>query len=249
MRTIRSSARRCRARESPSLRSCATSMPFVASMRDMGTRLETALSEKSRRGARRVESGRYRQQKAAGYFRQWRYPNRAVPLRTFAHREGIGLPGSSPHRQGLSAQRFMPRLRYLARASPWSSSAFVLSPLAAMMSPRMRNPWPCLGPRSELLRELIAFVRRGLGRGGVEAEQRGRFDSEQLRFQSAKSLCPCNSKRGLSDVQGSLGIPGASVSPRRAPVDEVRYGRWISFDLSRAVSRRGTPISNSPLSA
>ena len=33
------------ARDSRSLCSCATSMPFVASMRDMGTRLETALSK------------------------------------------------------------------------------------------------------------------------------------------------------------------------------------------------------------
>ena len=70
------------------------------------------------------------------------------------------------------------------------------------------QPVALLGAKIQLLRELIAFVRRGLGRGGVEAEQRGRFDSEQLRFQSAKSLCPCNSKRGLSDVQGSLGILG-----------------------------------------
>ena len=52
------------------------------------------------------------------------------------------------------------------------------------------------------------------------------MNSKQLRFYGAMSACPRNPKRGLGDVEGSLGIPGRSVSPRRAPVDEVRYGRW-----------------------
>ena len=59
-----------------------------------------------------------------------------------------------------------------------------------------------LGSKIELLRKLIAFVRCGFGRLGVEAEQRGRFDSKQLRFQSAKSACPCNFERCLGNVEG-----------------------------------------------
>jgi hypothetical protein len=75
-----------------------------------------------------------------------------------------------------------------------------------------------LGAKTQLLRKLIAFVRCGLGHLDAEAEQSGRFDSKQLRFQSAKSACPCNFKRCLGNVEGSLGIPGRE----RAPVDAVR---------------------------
>ena len=56
------------------------------------TRREAAIAGRENGRRNWAESGRYRQQKAAGYFRQWRYPNRAVHLRTFAHR----LLGSSP---------------------------------------------------------------------------------------------------------------------------------------------------------
>ena len=46
-----------------------------------------------------------------------------------------------------------------------------------------------------------------------------------------------------------LGTWRATVAPSSAPVDALRYERWISSDLSRAVSRRGTAVSNPPLSA
>jgi hypothetical protein len=64
-----------------------------------------------------------------------------------------------------------------------------------------------LGAKAQVFGKLKAFSRGDLGRLGVEAEQRGRFDSRQLCFDRAMSACPCNSQRGLSDVEGSLGTP------------------------------------------
>jgi hypothetical protein len=47
-----------------------------------------------------------------------------------------------------------------------------------------------LGAKIQLLRKLIAFVRCGLGRVGVEAEQRGCFVSKQLCFDRAMPARP-----------------------------------------------------------
>ncbi len=111
----------------------------------------------------------------------------------------------------------MPRLRYLARASPCSSSAFVASPLAAMMSPRVRNPWPCSGPRPSFSASSSPSRRDGFGRVGVEAEQRGCFHSKQLRFDCAISGRPRDAKGGLGDCRElARGCRGASVSPAGA---------------------------------
>ena len=68
------------------------------------------------------------------------------------------------------------------------------------------QPVALLGAKIQLMRKLIAFLRYGLGRVGIEAEQRGRFDAKQLRFQSAKSACPCDAKRCLGDIEGSRGV-------------------------------------------
>jgi hypothetical protein len=84
--------------------------------------------------------------KRAAAFSKSRCLNRAV--RSGNGRTIVKLVEFSAHHHGHSAQRFMPKVRNLARARPWSSSALVASPWAAVMSPRVRNPWPCSGPRS-----------------------------------------------------------------------------------------------------
>jgi hypothetical protein len=57
---------------------------------------------------------------------EWRCLNRAV--RPGNGRTIVKLVDFSAHQHGRSAQRFMPKVRNLARARPWSSSAFVASP-------------------------------------------------------------------------------------------------------------------------
>ena len=65
-----------------------------------------------------------------------------------------------------------------------------------------------LRAKTQKLRQLIAFARRRLGRLGVEAEQRGCFDSKQLRLQSAMATHPRRAKRGLDDVESPPRLPG-----------------------------------------
>ena len=87
-----------------------------------------------------------------------------------------------------------------------------------------------LRAETQFLRKLIAFVRCGLGRLGVEAEERGPFDLEQFRFQSAMSGCPCNAERGLGDVEGSLRISGPE---RLAEPGAGRRSKVRQMDLLR----------------
>src|ERR1700722_11557304 len=85
------------------------------------------------------------------------------------------------------------------------------------------------GAKSQLLRKLIAFVCCDLGRIDVEDEQRGRFDSKQFRFQSAKSACPRDAERCLGDVEGSSGVQGRE---RRAQQRGGRRGKVWQMDLA-----------------
>ena len=86
------------------------------------------------------------------------------------------------------------------------------------------------GAESQLFRKLIAFVCCDLGRFGVEAEERGRFDSEATPLPVREIRLP-SQRRALSRRRRGLALAsrGASVAPSSAAVDEARYGRWISL--------------------
>ncbi len=73
-----------------------------------------------------------------------------------------------------------------------------------------KSPQTVASLRAEAQRfsELKTFSRDAFGRFAIDVYEGGCFDSEQFRFYGAMSACPCNSKRGLGNVEGSLGIPG-----------------------------------------
>jgi hypothetical protein len=123
----------------------------------------------------------------------------------------------------------MPKLRYLARARLSSSPALFASPLTAIMSPRVREPWTC---RAETNR--CASLYPSYAAASAPSQSRLTTSDAALTRSSSASEARCShfsrtAKCNLCDVKGSLGLPGRQ---RLAVLGARRRGELRHANLS-----------------